>query len=542
MKGRETLSVLLASLFALPAVAAIRTGISPLDDALVLVSGFFNVPSLQNPAVAVGVARFAFFIAIFSLLNWSARKFLFREDKGGGWAGGKSLDKKTANIVAAALAIISAFLVPGDVILASASGYAGLIWILITTGPAIAAFALAYFPAKWKQEKQMTAGFRVFELIILLLGFAWTWFMVQVVVLWIGTTFPSNISLFVDTFNSWMYIVMFFAVIVKIFQALFAIGGGGDGGGGGSVSEKLDGLKDAIKSGNELLGKPFGAPPPDVPAATFERAGNDRVKVKWEYSDSSDLQRFEIDSSLFRGGESKFSKKSRRFASQNDREITLNTVFFGRDEYLISEQNDPVMQFRVRAVDKTGKPGKHWTYTQKKRLSELGEGGETEPLPEGEQDREREQQRDGATPADIASKVEALREQREQLEEKIKAVEQGYNELSQERHKVLITGAKIPAQAQLQNMPIINPRHLQAINRIRQEFKQKCIDALDQHKSLQDDVKEVLQGEGFGGLEDAQQRAVLDIALSELHKQYARLMDAFRKYHEISPLAPGEVQ
>ena len=218
MKGRQVRVALGAALLsflsflALPsAEAAFRSGISPLDRVMPMIAGIFNLPSLQNEAVAVGVARFAFFLIIFSLLNWIARKWIFKGDD--------PTAKRTANIVTFMLSFLSTFFVPKAVVLSAGMGYSTIIWTLITTGPAIAAL---YFAFRGNQQEP-TVGQRVVEFLALLLGFLWSWFMYENLVNWMKTSFPfPRVGEILEYINTFMFLVMFIAFIIKIGQIMGA--------------------------------------------------------------------------------------------------------------------------------------------------------------------------------------------------------------------------------------------------------------------------------------------------------------------------------
>lgn len=93
--------LILSALFAaLPGVFALegRTGISPVNRVIELLSYMFNVPILQNERVEEGFIRFALFIVFVAIAHYAFRKARF--------------DNKTSGIISAVFGLIAAFLMP----------------------------------------------------------------------------------------------------------------------------------------------------------------------------------------------------------------------------------------------------------------------------------------------------------------------------------------------------------------------------------------------------------------------------------------------
>ncbi len=84
-----------------------RSGISPLNSAIELISRLFNIEVLQNnEVVQQGFLKFMIFIVLFAVSNYSLKKT-------------KIFDAKTAGIVSFAFSMIGVFMMPTDWLLAT---------------------------------------------------------------------------------------------------------------------------------------------------------------------------------------------------------------------------------------------------------------------------------------------------------------------------------------------------------------------------------------------------------------------------------------
>ncbi|MBU1198254.1 MAG: hypothetical protein KKE98_05600 [Nanoarchaeota archaeon] len=101
--------------------AAGRSGINPLDRAIEMISGIFNIEVLQNnETVQIGFLKFMLFIVLFSVSFWALRKTKIFDDAQG---------KKTAGIVSFAFSMIGVFMMPYEWMLATG----GLITVIMSS-------------------------------------------------------------------------------------------------------------------------------------------------------------------------------------------------------------------------------------------------------------------------------------------------------------------------------------------------------------------------------------------------------------------------
>ncbi|HJX05619.1 MAG TPA: hypothetical protein VJ461_02835 [Candidatus Nanoarchaeia archaeon] len=100
---------------------SVRTGISPLNSAIEMISNLFNIEVLRNnTTVQLGFLKFCIFIVLFAVSFFSLRKTKIFDDAQG---------KKTAGIVSLAFSLIGTFMMPQEWLLATG----GLITVIMSS-------------------------------------------------------------------------------------------------------------------------------------------------------------------------------------------------------------------------------------------------------------------------------------------------------------------------------------------------------------------------------------------------------------------------
>jgi hypothetical protein len=96
---------------------SVRTGISPLNKAIEMISNLFNIEVLRNnETVQTGFLKFMIFIVLFAVSNFALKKT-------------KILDNKTAGIVSFAFSMIGTFMMPTQWLMATG----GLITVVMSS-------------------------------------------------------------------------------------------------------------------------------------------------------------------------------------------------------------------------------------------------------------------------------------------------------------------------------------------------------------------------------------------------------------------------
>jgi hypothetical protein len=96
---------------------SVRTGISPLNGAIEMISNLFNIEVLRsNETVQIGFLKFMIFVVLFAVANFSLKKT-------------KIFDNKTAGIVSFAFSMIGTFMMPHQWLLATG----GLITVIMSS-------------------------------------------------------------------------------------------------------------------------------------------------------------------------------------------------------------------------------------------------------------------------------------------------------------------------------------------------------------------------------------------------------------------------
>ncbi len=115
-----------------PLVAAQQgyTGISPLNNVVGLISQMFNITILHDPYVQLGFLRFCLFVLFMAVAFWVFGKLKTKS--------GTMFDRKTAGVISAVFAAISAFMMPENWLTANGgiitAVFSGLIPIGIVVG------------------------------------------------------------------------------------------------------------------------------------------------------------------------------------------------------------------------------------------------------------------------------------------------------------------------------------------------------------------------------------------------------------------------
>lgn len=109
---------ILLTLLIMPSALAYtaRTGITPLNTAIEMISNLFNIEVLKNAYIQEGFLKFALFIFLFAVTNMALKKV-------------KIFDKKTAGIVSFAFSMIGVFMMPTPWLMATG----GLITVIMSS-------------------------------------------------------------------------------------------------------------------------------------------------------------------------------------------------------------------------------------------------------------------------------------------------------------------------------------------------------------------------------------------------------------------------
>jgi len=271
-KTPYAISILLAMLTAAPsvfAVGTISTGISPLNNAFQLIGNLFNF-QLQGAALA-GVLKFLILVLLFTVLNTAARNFVWKKGEH------DPLNKRTANIVSLTLAFMSVVFVPDSYLLNVSSAYVSVILLLLILGiPGLIVWFAFKFGAKSDtgEERGFFRHFVGFLACAAALGvLATLWNMTLGGGSMNGSTVMTPI---INTVLSYAEVAISIAMIVKLLQAMFAIGGakgvGGDDYEKNALSRALDGAGNVVDSAKNLKNKLF---PDDPNANKWPRRVND---------------------------------------------------------------------------------------------------------------------------------------------------------------------------------------------------------------------------------------------------------------------------
>ena len=193
-----------------PGVSAYSTGISPLNEGLSRLASYLSF-SLEGIAF-IFVVKILYFILIFAILNTAARKTIYREKEG--------LAKRTANIVSIVLALICALFIPDKLLLEISSIWAATIWLILLLGIPVLFTVLAFYPFEFAKRSWWHFLGALFILAALEI----------VSIFWSperSLRIAENIGVFGQIMNvilSWVYTILCVLFVVKIMQAILAIG------------------------------------------------------------------------------------------------------------------------------------------------------------------------------------------------------------------------------------------------------------------------------------------------------------------------------
>jgi hypothetical protein len=222
-----------------------------------LIAAFFNFN--LSPQVLQGVLKFMFFIMLFAIFFWAGRRTVWKEDDGSG------VNKRTAGIVAFAIAMISMLFMPNEMFLNMSSIFPAIVTVMVVLFPAIIAIGIAFFVLGGKSGESSGAMKHGLGAMLLAVAWGWTAFWHSKVLASSGMNSAGGAGSgvyfqLVGITMSWALVILPLLFIIKLFQALMNIRAGGGGGGGGSsgkpFSEKLsDTIKD-WKNFNTRVDKP----------------------------------------------------------------------------------------------------------------------------------------------------------------------------------------------------------------------------------------------------------------------------------------------
>ena len=166
MKFKRAVSLFsLSTLLSMPFVKAASAGIGAFDAPFTMISKLFQIRALNNRYVRIGFFKFLYFIIIFSAVNWVLNKFVFNSK------GDDANGKRTSNVIAFAMAGISAWFLPDPLAEATAGFITVLFVILIPVGISIGATYFAFYKLKKTWWEHLLGAFIILVAIWLL-----TWF------------------------------------------------------------------------------------------------------------------------------------------------------------------------------------------------------------------------------------------------------------------------------------------------------------------------------------------------------------------------------
>lgn len=123
-----TLFFLLIGILPVPVLArTARTGVSPLNRVIELLSNLFDIPILQDARIQVLFIRFGLFIIILALSHFALRHVFVK-------SGEEKFGNKISGIISAVIALISALLMPENWVTASGGVITALFSALIPLG------------------------------------------------------------------------------------------------------------------------------------------------------------------------------------------------------------------------------------------------------------------------------------------------------------------------------------------------------------------------------------------------------------------------
>ncbi|MBN2051984.1 hypothetical protein JW756_00600 [Candidatus Woesearchaeota archaeon] len=165
--NKHTLKYLFFSLLLIITVPGVfaytsRTGISPLNRAIEMISNLFNIEVLKNnQTVQIGFLKFMLFIVLFSVANMSLKKVKFFEHK-------------TAGIVSFAFSMIGVFMMPYEWMLATG----GLITVIMSSAIFLGFFLGLSYLAVFKFNKNWLQNLIGLLILLLLLFLIDEWALV----------------------------------------------------------------------------------------------------------------------------------------------------------------------------------------------------------------------------------------------------------------------------------------------------------------------------------------------------------------------------
>ena len=144
----------------MPLVAATQgyTGISPLNNVVGLISQMFNITILHDPYVQLGFLRFCLFVLFMAVAFWVFGKLKTKS--------GTMFDRKTAGVIAAVFAAISAFMMPENWLTANG----GIITAVFSGLIPIGIVVLGIYVAVGPMNKSFISRLFAVVLLFLLLG------------------------------------------------------------------------------------------------------------------------------------------------------------------------------------------------------------------------------------------------------------------------------------------------------------------------------------------------------------------------------------
>jgi hypothetical protein len=280
--GRKV-QILLASLLSAPAVFAINTGVPRINDTINRVfdifGAFFNFN--LNSTYYDGVIKGLFFLAFFALFNWSARKLF--NDTGPAAA----LNKKTANIISFALALIATFLTPNGILMDLGAIWSVILVLLFALLPPAIALMIAYKPRGEGENRKAPPNILGAALILL------SWLYVEFLYQYLqnrGAFATGTWGGIAEVILSWALLIIPIAFIIKLIQSIFSIGGGG-----GSLVDTLNSAKNTVEAGRDLLNTLRKKHPGIVSDVRFSAAPGNGVTLQWAANpDVDNVDRYQI--------------------------------------------------------------------------------------------------------------------------------------------------------------------------------------------------------------------------------------------------------
>lgn len=191
---------------------------------LTIIASFFNFNVSTN--VLNGVMKFLFFLLVFAIVFWAGRSTIWKTDDSAG------VNKRTAGIVAFAMALITILFMPPDMLTNYASIFPALIGAIFSIGPAIGVIYWAFI-SQGKDNAQVSRGQHGLAAILLALAWGWT-------TLFYGTVYGRsdyNTGLLFPMLQiaiSWVLFIIPILILVKLFKMAF--GGISASGVGGALS------------------------------------------------------------------------------------------------------------------------------------------------------------------------------------------------------------------------------------------------------------------------------------------------------------------